>query len=136
MSVDLSALGESVALLRKDVPGRTFLPRLDDAASHEASIGLLVSIGMRLNKPWFRSDIVVEEQYDLVLRLKPRFMARGISGSGKCIHRIAAERSYSSRVRTTPGMRSLVWSKTSTSAGGGTRARTRRMVSIRTWSRP
>src|SRR5262245_51982916 len=47
----------------------SFLPRLDDAASHEARVGLLVSIGVRLNKPWFRSDIVVEEKHDLVLRL-------------------------------------------------------------------
>ena len=47
----------------------SFLPRLDDATSHQAGIGLLVSIGVRLKKPWFRKDIVVEEQYDLALRL-------------------------------------------------------------------
>ena len=63
-------------------------------------------------------------------------MARGISGSGKCSHRIAAERCHASRVRTTSGTCSLVWSRTMTSAGGGTRARTWRMVSTRTWSRP
>ena len=63
-------------------------------------------------------------------------MARGISGSGKCSHRIAAERCHASRVRTTSGTCSLVWSRTMTSAGGGTSARTWRMVSTRTWSRP
>src|SRR5262249_51961527 len=48
----------------------SFLPRLDDATSHQAGIGLLVSIGVGLNKPRFRKDIVVEEQHDLAPRLK------------------------------------------------------------------
>src|SRR5262245_5708282 len=47
----------------------SFLPRLDDATSHQAGIGQLVSIGVGLNKPWFRKHIIVEEQYDLAPRL-------------------------------------------------------------------
>src|SRR5262245_1325236 len=47
----------------------TFLPRLDDATSHQAGIGQLVSIGVGLNEPGFRKDIVVEKQYDFAPRL-------------------------------------------------------------------
>src|SRR5262245_46436135 len=45
------------------------LPTLDDAVSHQAGIGQLVSIGVGLNKPWFRKHIIVDEQYDLAPRL-------------------------------------------------------------------
>ena len=68
--------------------------------------------------------------------ISPRFKARGISGSDKCNQRIAAERFQPSRVLVTSAMCSSLWSRTITSAGGGTRARTWRMVSTRTWSRP
>ena len=47
----------------------SFLPRLDNATSHQAGIGLLVSICVCLKKPWFRKDIIIEEQYDLACRL-------------------------------------------------------------------
>src|SRR5262245_53210532 len=37
----------------------SFLPRLDDATSHQVGIGLLMPIGVRLKKTWLRIDIVV-----------------------------------------------------------------------------
>ena len=47
----------------------SFLPGLDDAASHETRIRLLVSIDVGLDKPWFRKDVVVEKEHDLASRL-------------------------------------------------------------------
>src|SRR5262249_55554311 len=39
----------------------SFLPRLDDATSHQVGVGQLVSIGVGLNKPRFRKHVIVEE---------------------------------------------------------------------------
>src|SRR5262249_2637761 len=113
------------------------VPGLDNTTSYQVRLDLLVCVRVRLNKTRLRNNIVIEEQHNVVPGLyEPRFKAPGIRGSGKCNHRIAAERCHASRVRATSGTCSLVWSRTMTSAGGGFRARIWRMVSTRTWSRP